>query len=299
MKYLKNFVLFSFFIILTLACQSNQRPPIVQSAINSTKNISASFQNKDKIQTDGKTIETRFLTPNGYKRIKTQPNSFGEYLRSLPLKEAGAKVHHYNGQLKNLHHVYCAVVDMDVGKKDLQQCADAVMRLRSEYLFAQKKYKDIHFNFTNGFRVDYDRWRAGERIGINGNKTYWKNQKVAPSDSYESFRKYLELIFMYAGTLSLSKELKPVTFEDLQIGDVLIKGGSPGHAVIVVDVAEHVDTKEKIFLIAQSYMPAQEIHVLNNLKEGRLSPWYTAKCNEMLYTPEWGFQCGELKRFED
>ena len=45
----------------------------------------------------------------------------------------------------------------------------------------------------------------------------------------------------------------------MQIGDVLIQGGSPGHAVIVVDMAENPATGEKLYLLAQSYMPAQDI----------------------------------------
>ena len=51
--------------------------------------------------------------------------------------------------------------------------------------------------------------------------------------------------------------VSPVT--SMQIGDVLIQGGSPGHAVIVVDMAENPATGEKLYLLAQSYMPAQDI----------------------------------------
>jgi len=41
--------------------------------------------------------------------------------------------------------------------------------------------------------------------------------------------------------------------EEINIGDVFIVGGSPGHAVIVVDMAQN-DNNEKIFLLAQSYI---------------------------------------------
>ena len=82
------------------------------------------------------------------------------------------------------------------------------------------------------------------------------------------------MVFMYAGTASLSKELRTVPYTSLQAGDVFIKGGSPGHAVIVVDVAIHPKTKKKVFLLAQSYMPAQQIHILVNPANRNLSPWY-------------------------
>ena len=75
------------------------------------------------------------------------------------------------------------------------------------------------------------------------------------------FRRYLDMVFNYAGTLSLSKELIALPYKNLQPGDVLIQGGSPGHAVVVMDVAVNRDGK-KLYLLAQSYMPAQEIHVL-------------------------------------
>ena len=85
----------------------------------------------------------------------------------------------------------------------------------------------------------------------------------------------------------------------MQIGDVLIQGGSPGHAVIVVDMAENPATGEKLYLLAQSYMPAQDIQVLVNLKERDKSPWYTLKGEGSILTPEWGFTSADLKRFKD
>jgi len=35
------------------------------------------------------------------------------------------------------------VLDVRVGNKNLQQCADAIMRLRAEYLFQQQWYNAI------------------------------------------------------------------------------------------------------------------------------------------------------------
>lgn len=95
------------------------------------------------------------------------------------------------------------------------------------------------------------------------------------------------------------KELKKVPLEEIKIGDVLIEGGSPGHCVIVVDMAENKDTGEKIFLLAQSYMPAQDIHILKNSKKGDGNPWYSTDFGETLITPEWEFNREDLKRFED
>ncbi len=154
------------------------------------------------------------------------------------------------------------------------------MRLRAEYLWQNKQYKEIHFNLTNGFRVDYERWRKGGRVKVTGNRTELV-QSAAASDSYAVFWKYLEFVFTYAGTLSLSKELEPRALADMQIGDVFIQGGSPGHAVIVVDMAVN-DSGKKVFLLAQSYMPAQQIQVLRN-RSGWVGRGYSADMKTELH----------------
>ncbi|RYY91199.1 MAG: hypothetical protein EOO11_23065, partial [Chitinophagaceae bacterium] len=121
----------------------------------------------------GNTIETRFTPPPGFVRKPAALGTFAAYLRSLPLKPAGARVHYYNGVEKPAN-VYAAVVDLDVGKRDLQQCADAVMRLRAEWLWSAGRKDEISFRLSDGFRADFRRWRRGERIGIRNGHPYWK-----------------------------------------------------------------------------------------------------------------------------
>jgi hypothetical protein len=250
----------------------------------------------EKKDSTGNTIKTRFRTPEGFVRVTPEKNSFAEYLQNLPLKPEGTVALNFDGTEKQPNDVYAAVVNIDVGDKDLQQCADAVMRLRAEYLFAQGKFDDIKFNFTNGFTAEYSKWRQGYRISVSGNKVSWI-KKSDESSSYSDFRKYLDVVFTYAGTLSLEKELTPVDINEIEIGSVFIKGGSPGHAVIVVDLAENKATGEKVFLIAQSYMPAQDIQILKNPIDKSLSPWYSSKLDNILETPEWTFKKTHLRKF--
>lgn len=250
------------------------------------------------IDTLALTIQDRFSPPTGYDRSEYPATSFQKYLSTFPLKSFDSKVYLYNGQLKSNDKVYASVLDIDIGTKDLQQCADAVMRLRAEYLYYQKKYSEIHFNFTNGFRVDYTKWAQGNRLNISGNTVSWYKSKQEDY-SYPIFKSYLEMIFSYAGTASLNLELKSAKIEDIQVGDVFIKGGSPGHAVIVMDVATNKVTGKKVFMIAQSYMPAQSIHILVNENDNKKSPWYDADQFDKIYSPEWTFEKSELKRFEN
>lgn len=251
---------------------------------------------KPVIDSAGTTIGKRFNVPDGYERIEVGLQEFGYYLRNLPVKPAGSLVKLYDGRVKNQTTVYDAVVDLPIGKRDLHQCADAVMRLRAEYLWKEKRYTEIHFNYTNGFKAEYTKWMAGQRIVVDGNRTYYK-VSAAPSNTSKDLWNYLEQVFTYCGTLSLSKELKAGDVKNIEPGDVFIKGGSPGHAVIVVDVAKNKETGEKIFLLAQSYMPAQEIQVLKNPNDQTIGPWYSANFGEVLYTPEWTFKKSELMRF--
>ena len=83
---------------------------------------------------------SRFQCPEGFTRVKADSNSFTSWLRGLPLLPEGTQVHLFNGELKYNQGAQAAVIDLDVPKADLQQCADAVMRLRAEYLFAAGQY---------------------------------------------------------------------------------------------------------------------------------------------------------------
>jgi len=253
-------------------------------------------ENVQFTQLNGNAIHQRFAVPNGYQRVKTSKGSFASYLRSLKLKPVGTKVKNYDGSIKS-NPVHEAVVDLPIGHRDLHQCADAVMRLKAEYLWRKGAYNKIHFNFTNGFQVDYTKWMKGNRMVVSGNKTYWK-KKAQPSNTYKDFWKYMELIFAYAGTSSLSKEMKSINMSDMQIGDVLIQGGFPGHAIIVLDMAVN-SSGEKLYMLGQSYMPAQEFQVLKNFNTKSISPWYKLDGNDNIYTPEWNFTSSDLKRFND
>lgn len=286
---MNKFICLFFGFILIVSCQNDVRH-------FQTKTLfTAKVSNKQLLHKEGSTIKTRFNTPEGYSRQNTKASSFAHYLQNFPLKPHDAKVHLYNGNLKYRQDVHVAVLDIDVGKRDLQQCADATMRLRAEFLYQQKQYDKISFNFTNGFRASYSKWRQGYRIRVKGNKVDWI-KTTSPSVSYESFRKYLVMVFSYAGTLSLEKELPSIGLEELKIGAIFIQGGSPGHAIIVVDIASDKQG-DTLFLLAQSFMPAQEIHILKNPNNQHISPWYSSKKLQTLITPEWTFSKKDIKIF--
>lgn len=261
------------------------------SNIQSSQNDSNVKQTFSYINKDENTIATRINTPEGYKR--TQGDEYAEFIRNQTLLPDGSPVLLYNGTEKKKQNVHVAVLSIDVGNKDLQQCADSVLRLRCEYLYKTGQFDKINYHLTNGFEFPYSKYKEGYRLKVEGNNTTLV-KTAQPDGSYETFRKYLDVLFTYAGTLSLSRESQPVEQNNIQIGDIFIKGGSPGHCVIVVDMCEN-DKGEKMFLLAQGYMPAQQMHILKN--PNSKSPWYSLKDLKYPFeTPEFTFEEECLKR---
>jgi len=238
------------------------------------------------------------LPPDGYVRVETLPASFGKWLRDLPLKPPSSRIRLYNGNRKLLQYGLYRVIDLSVGDKDLQQCADVAIRLRSDFLLSQGRIDDIAFNFTNGDRARYSDWIAGQRPKVVGNDVTW--HKTAPIDSsYENYQKYLTTLFMYAGSYSLSRELKRVrNVSDIKPGNCMIEGGFPGHVIIVVDAAIDTISGETLVMFAQGFTPAQDIHIIRNLNDSSLNPWYRVTDDQQLDTPEWSFVWSDLFSFD-
>ncbi len=266
--------------ISSLAIVAGHQSCSAQLESSATKNLTEVNDSvtSQKPTTSGTTISQRFLPPNGFKEIAVEDSSFGYYLRNLPLKPAGNPVLYFNGNEKPNHGIYCAVIDQEIDPVDLQQCADAVMRLRGEYLFERKQYSSIHFNF------------------VSDGKPRYFNEYAKGNYSYANFRKYMKYIFSYANTRSLKDEMTRVaSIHQVKIGDVFIQSGVPfGHAVIVVNLCED-DKGSKKMILAQSYMPAQETQILLNPNEEN-SPWFDVEEGNLI-TPEWKFHSSDLRKF--
>lgn len=247
------------------------------------------------INSDGITLESRILAPDGYERVEASHDTILTYLRNLELKPDGAPVLLHDGREKGNQTAQAAVFALDVGEGDLQQCADSIIRIYAEYFWAIGAYDKIQFHLTNGFLMDYITWRDGKRIKVDGNNVSWVTT-ADYDESYETFRSYLKYVMIYAGTHSLSAESKVINQEELEVGDIIIKGGSPGHCVLVVDVASDQEGN-RVYLLAQGYMPAQEFHVLNKPGDSE-NPWYSKEDLEYpIRTPEYTFGEGSVKRW--
>lgn len=263
-------------ITLTTILCSCVDPTIASEKMSTVEPQTDTVIISNPINTKGVTVKSRFNTPDGYTRINSENGSFGSYLQSLPLKPDGTLVYHYDGTTKFNTSAYCAVVDLPLkGNKD-HQCADAVMRLRAEYLFSQRRFDEIYFSYVGGGGLSYMTYLSGS------------------TPTSENLWDYLKVVFKRASTLSLDSQLKSKQTKDLEIGDVFVKGGAPGHALIVVDKCVNKNGKVK-FMLAQSYMPAQDIQIL--VGDDGSTPWYDLDFGDYLYSAEWTFNKDQLKSF--
>lgn len=259
-------------ILLTVSSCNSDKTTSKFNTENENPKSSAS-ENTVQINKAENTIRKRFSAPEGYQWVEEKSGSFGYFIENFKLKPYGSQILKYNGTPIVTQHLHEAVFDIDTGNKDLQQCADAVIRLRAEYLWTTGQSDKIMFHFTSGDLVSWNDYKNGIRAFVNGNSVNFR-RTAGSDDSYENFRNYLDLIFNYAGTISLNKETQPVIKNaDLKTGNLLIIPGSPGHVVFISGVCRN-QKGEKLYLLSEGFTPAQSVHVLSNPFSRRISPWY-------------------------
>lgn len=234
---------------------------------------------------------SRLPTDAGFTRIAEDPDSFGAFLRTLPLEPPGTPVRSFRGDvvLAGDDPRLAAVVAIDVGAQDLQQCADSVIRLHAEWRWATGR-QDVTYKSLSGFPMSFDRYSKGDRFVLAGKDLAW-TQGARPDASHAAFRSYLDGVFMWANTTALARDAAKVARADVRPGDFFVLGGSPGHAVMVLDVERDASGHARA-LIGQGYMPAQSLHVVKVAG----SPWVSLD-GDAVATPFWApFPWDALRR---
>ncbi len=260
--------------------------------------IKTVFTKPSLIDKKGTTVKTRVKVPEGYKRVQHKEGSFQDFIQNYPLKKFGSKVINYDGSEYFYQSGHFGVLEVSVPKNGLQQCADALIRLRSEYLWKRDKKSRIGFEFTSGHYCSWQKYAKGYRPKVKGNRVSF--HKIAKKDfSKGNFYNYLNLIYTYSGTLSLYNELTKITLsKQLRIGDMLVYPGTPGHIVMIVDEIEN-EQGEKRFILAQGNTPAQSVHLLKNPNDGDVNPWYKLQVGEYIEIPGYYFNKAKFIRFKD
>jgi len=244
------------------------------------------------------TLEDSFAAPSGYVRVRASEASFSAWLRGLPVRTDRIEVRAYNGEA--LVRPAAAVVAMDVGERDLQQCADSAIRLHAEWLWATDRATEAGYHFTSGDLSRWDDWKGGERFVIAGSKVERVGGAARP-DTHRTYRSWLDQVFTYAGTRSLARDSVPVADEDdLRAGDFFVQAGSPGHAVVILDIAESA-TGDRVALMGQGFMPAEDFHVLSWPAVARDEVWFPLPdtADGVVETPSWSpFTRIQARRFK-
>ncbi|MDB5203704.1 MAG: hypothetical protein JWQ27_3113 [Ferruginibacter sp.] len=286
-----NFPMYKILLLLWLFAACNHAPTI---ELDNTPHAASAARLNDA----GSIIRERIPVPEGYTRVTEDEGSFGKYLEDFPLETAGSKIIDYRGAPIPNQDAHVAVLKMDVGTRDLQQCADAVIRLRAEYFYSKGLFDKIAFHFTSGDLFSWAQYKNGYRAAVNGNNVSFV-QTAAANDSRSSFRNYLDALYNYAGTISVYKETVARTADaQISTGNILISPGSPGHVAIIVGKA--VSGKGKaVYLLAEGYTPAQSVHIINNPWDETISPWYELSvADEAINTARYRFNPASIRSWK-
>jgi predicted esterase len=245
-------------------------------------------------------LDVRFASPPpGFARVDVAEGTFASMLRTLPLQPEGSPIVDYRGiplYDHGKHWGVAAVADIDVGTKDLQQCADSIVRIHAEWRYGRGQ-RDIGYRSVSGVRLGYKAWLSGERPIVSGKDIVMKKAAAAHADDHATFRAYLEELFNWVGTPSVDRDAMKVDLDDVRAGDFFVMLGQPfGHAVLVLDVAKHADGRTAL-LLGQSYMPAQSFSILRP-NENRSAWFIVDKGAQFVDTPFWkAFPRSALRRF--
>jgi Domain of unknown function (4846) len=274
-------------ILLTVVVNNKtEKKPSINNKLMKQKRISEkldppTFKEAKKLYPWGRTavkyepLSSRYQVPLGFARIPLKRDSWAWWLRHLPMRPKKSIPHDFKGRIIKDHSSYISgLVDLDVGKKDLQQCIDTIIRLRAEYLWISNRKSKIGFRFSGRRKFFWHQWSRGLRPKkVKGRLKFIKSR--SSSNSKKHFYSYLNYIYMMTGTIN-HKGKKPVNPINLHPGNYFVTihpqpiMGGAGHAVMVLDLAIN-KKNEQIALIAQGDIPAQDFHLVKN-KDGAL--WF-------------------------
>lgn len=228
------------------------------------------------------TLSSRFQVPPGYTRVPVDAGSFGHFLRTLPLAAAGTPVLTHKGDVvRNGDDPFlAAVVAIDTGKIDLQQSPDIVIRLHAEWQWS-KGARDMTYRGATGLDMPLLRWAKGERVVAEGRGVYWLPKGKPTEVDHGEFRRFLDAVFTWANSTSLAQQAETVPEKNVQPGDFFLHLGSPGHALVILDIAKKAGGS-RVALFGQALNPAQNLFVL---RLGKATTWFSLRGGENIITP--------------
>jgi len=236
--------------------------------------------------------------PAGFSRVPAEVGTYAWWLRHLPVLGPAEPLRYHDGTVvPRGNSTVAAIVDLDTGKRDLQQCMDVLLRLRAEYLRAAGLERRIAFRYVGGRYYTWSSWKKGLRPD-RATPDLRLVPRAAWGDSRGNFLHYLQTLYYDTGTMHHQNEPK-VAPADLAIGDFFVYAPSnahaTGHAVVVLDLAVSASGERRI-VVGQGDTPATDFHVLRDPKG---SAWFPIPATDFLGTFLWPtpFSWDMLRRF--
>src|SRR6187399_2488620 len=169
----------------------------ISSCTDTKNNIEARSTNK--ITTINPENIKGISLPQGFQYVEDGDSVYSNWLLDLKLKK-NKTVYLYNGKLKSNQDVQFGVLNIDIGKKDLLQCADASMKLRADHLFEKHLFDQIKFLTSSGNEISFESWLKGIRWKVQGAKLVSYNIPKEVTDIQKEYNSFMELVFSYCGT---------------------------------------------------------------------------------------------------
>ena len=251
------------------------------------------------INTTGMTVNSRVTVPDSFFRPPFPISTYQSYLQSLVIKSADSKVMKYDGYEKKFI-CYSAVLQIDLMEEDMMRGEHYIQYLRAKFLYNSSKYDMIDFSYDDGRSLTFEQWAEGARF-VWQDSIYIIDTIAGVNYTENSFKKYMDQVYMNSTTNGLAMDTKLLEVGSLSIGDLMIQPKdmhTPGHAVLVIDMAVNPLTGEKMVLLAQGFSPTQDMHILSNPYEADISPWYRVQEDNMYFTTaQWTFRKKHIRRF--
>ncbi len=224
-----------------------------------------------RAQKSYESLAARVAPPEGFSRVEVTDGSFADWLRHLPVAPSDAAVKSGCGKvvLSADDPSLAVVVCLQPHDNRLLSAVSMMVRLRAEYAWTMRRVQDVSFHLTSGQSSSWRDWAAGVRPKIDGRRVNFR-KTAEPNSSRVSFCGYLETLFQFASTYSLLDDTRQASDNAVEVGDIFVRPGRPGHAMMIVDVATSDEGGKVKVLLAEGGWPAQTFHVLRG-PDG--SPW--------------------------
>ncbi|MBN2562977.1 MAG: hypothetical protein JXQ75_18800 [Phycisphaerae bacterium] len=244
-----------------------------------------------KARQDCVPLAARIPAPAGFARVSVPVGSFADWLRYLPTASEAASVMTARSKvvLAADHPNLAAVIALQPHGERLLNATNMLIRLRAEYSWFAGRGAGLAFHFTSGHRASWQAWAGGARPSVDGREVEFRRAAEADG-SRESFCCYLEVVFRYASSYSLLDDTRAAEDRAIEAGDIFVRPGRPGHALMILDIAtdaadatdvagapgegtrwaERGSTAQPAaraqvkVLLGQGGTPAQTFHVLRN-----------------------------------